>query len=104
MLSAAKMFGGPSELWILKEDKDSKYRRRRCIEWKQRNGIDMLDWPSISPHVNSIENVWARVKPKTQRNMGGDGCAEINTKYDSKMCSHYSWWWLYILLNLLGSI
>lgn len=62
--SAAKMFGRRGHSWILQEDNDPKHRSRMCAEWKQQNGVEVLDWPSQSPDANPIENVWAIVKQK----------------------------------------
>jgi transposase len=50
--------------WILQEDNDPKHRSAKCKQWKADNQINVLPWPSCSPDLNPIENVWAFMKHK----------------------------------------
>ena len=60
--SAQKLFGEDNSSWTLQEDNDPKHRSKLAKEWKARNSIIELPWPSMSPDQNPIENVWNVMK------------------------------------------
>lgn len=53
--------------FILQDDNDSKHRSQIVKKWKDDNKINSLDWPSNSPDLNPIENIWALLKHKLNK-------------------------------------
>jgi transposase len=46
----------------LLQDSDSKHKAKICREWYEENNVQLMYWPTYSPDLNPIENVWARCK------------------------------------------
>jgi transposase len=53
--------------WRLQQDNDPKHRSNICRQFIQDNVPELLDWPSNSPDVNPIENIWSIVKRKVEK-------------------------------------
>ena len=60
--TARRQFGPESTLWKLQEDNDPKNTSKLASKWRDENRVRKIDWPSMSPDINPIENVWQLLK------------------------------------------
>ena len=57
----------PPEQWFLLHDNDKKFHSLLVQELLHRKGVSCLDFPSYSPDLNPIENLWATLAREVEK-------------------------------------
>ncbi len=60
--TAIKMMSCMGSPWLLDQDNASSHSACATTAWFRRDRVNLLDWPTCSPDLSPIENVWPVMK------------------------------------------
>jgi len=85
--------------WRLQQDNDPKHTSRIAQNFLKSNVPEVLDWPSNSPDLNPIENLWAIVKTRVKKRR-----PKNSDELESFMCKEWDGIPKSFIINLVNSM